>query len=302
MYSFFFFFFGFVGLGFSSLALTLPAIEPDALAQRLGQAAPPRIIDVRATHDFEIAHIPGALNIPLEVLARRTLPPLGAVLVVADGQGAVDPAAAASILRARDGIQADVLEGGFAAWESSQRPSTRRAGLSLESLPAITYQQLLVGKEAAVVLVDLRAPVITAAPSSAQAARQAATNTPTLAGAPDPLANLAGKLHGARLAGDPFAASKNAVSAAALPNGKVTTNAAATTTAAPVGVASGVAPLLVLIDQNDGRAQEVARMLLASGNRRFVILSGGVDAVRLEGHSMIERTGGTINLGGGTTP
>lgn len=310
-------------VGFSALPLVVSAIESETLARRLNEASPPRVLDVRPTHEFEIAHIPGALNIPLEVLSRRTLPPLGEVIVVADGQGAVDPAAAAALLRQRDGIQVDILEGGFAAWESSQRSSTRRSGLSLEALPALTYDQLVAGKEADVVLVDLRQPVaaITVTPAAkaapqlktAVAAAPAAT-TPTT----DPIATLAGKLRGARVAGDPFAnpagragggGDAGTLSAvAAAPAGKLATrassNAVATTptTTSPTQAAGagGVAPLLVLIDENDGKAQETARRLLASGNRRFVILSGGVEAVRMEGRSLVERTGGTVKLGGST--
>jgi len=310
--------YGLFCLGLTALALPLGAIQPEALAERLGQAKPPRIIDVRATHEFEIAHIPGALNIPLEVLSRRTLPPLGEVVVVADGQGVVDPAAAVAILNAKPGITADVLEGGLAAWESGQRPSTRASGLSQESLPGITYQQLLNGKESNLVLVDLRAAEVSA--SSLQvspATRSVASSTVTAitpvnnaALGPDPIANLAGKLRGARVAGDPFAPPDTLSAVAAVstvkgqsapPSVKAATPAAASTpTAAPVTIPAGVAPLLVLIDQGDGRAQETARRLLASGNRRFVILSGGVEAVRLEGHSMVERTGGAVNLGRST--
>jgi rhodanese-related sulfurtransferase len=49
--------------------MTAPAtIDSQDLSERLGSAAPPRVIDVRTPGEFEAAHIAGAYNVPLDLL------------------------------------------------------------------------------------------------------------------------------------------------------------------------------------------------------------------------------------------
>jgi rhodanese-related sulfurtransferase len=264
----------------------LAAMSPDALAGRLATASPPKVVDVRANHEFETAHIPGSINVPFEVLALRQLPPFKEVVVVVDGRGRIDPDVAAAVLqeRLRD-TRVEVLDGGFAAWDDGRRPTTHRAGFSPEAFPAITYQSLVAGREPDLVLVDLR--------RTDQASVSAPGAGTAAAREPDPIAALAKKLPGARVAGDPFAPRMEAAA----------TRTAVDSEGAPLAApAASVPPLLVLIDNNDGRAQEVARKLIASGNRRFVILTGGIEAVRLEGRSLMERTGGALGVEGGDKP
>lgn len=282
----------FLVLAFGSLlGLAVPgrAITPDALALRLQQAAPPVLIDLRPTHDFQVAHIPGALNIPVATIAGRKLPPFQHVVLIGDGRGAIDVATAAEALVAKTGAAADILDGGFAAWEDSRRASTRKSGFNSESLPMATYAQVVEG-EANVVLVDLR----TSSVPALGAAKKARAEKVDVIGA-DPLDRLASKLPGARRVTDPFATENRG-------KGKTVRSTASSTPDPGGSVAStaeaGVSPLLVLIDNNDGRAQEVARRLIAQGNRRFVILAGGAEALALEGRSLVVRTGGSINVGG----
>jgi rhodanese-related sulfurtransferase len=48
-----------------------PAMQPDDLLEQLGRPNAPRIVDLRAPVEFRIAHLPGAVNIPLAELGQR---------------------------------------------------------------------------------------------------------------------------------------------------------------------------------------------------------------------------------------
>ncbi|MPN56130.1 hypothetical protein SDC9_203816 [bioreactor metagenome] len=58
----------------------------------------------------------------------------------------------------------------------------------------------------------------------------------------------------------------------------------------------GPAPLLVLIDSGDGKADEIARALKASGNRRFVILAGGEEMLARKGKAGLQRSGSVVTV------
>jgi len=97
-----------------------PRITAGSVAEQLGAADPPLLLDVSTTREFAEAHIHGAVNIPLSRLAERAreLPSDRAVVVYcASGYRS---AIAASLLR-REGLRrvADLV-GGLAAWNSAQ--------------------------------------------------------------------------------------------------------------------------------------------------------------------------------------
>lgn len=46
-------------------------IKPDELAKAIAENRAPVIVDVRSEKDFQTAHLPGAINIPLDELERR---------------------------------------------------------------------------------------------------------------------------------------------------------------------------------------------------------------------------------------
>lgn len=46
-------------------------ITADELATAIAENRPPVIVDVRGEQDFQAAHLPGAINIPLEELEKR---------------------------------------------------------------------------------------------------------------------------------------------------------------------------------------------------------------------------------------
>jgi rhodanese-related sulfurtransferase len=117
------------------------------------------IIDIRDSKLFEQGHIPEAINIPASLCPLKRLPALGAVVVYDDGLERGGKAAlskAAGALAAKPGITVQVLAGGYAAWQSSQAPTTAGHGLHHEAFDYITYPQLVAADASDLLLVDLR--------------------------------------------------------------------------------------------------------------------------------------------------
>jgi len=245
----------FCGATFLAAASVL-AVTPAELQQKLSAGENLTLIDVRPTALFAQGHIPNAINVPATLLPHKQLPPLGNVVVYDGGLDRDSAQAAATVLNAKPGIHAEVLEGGFAAWETAQSPTTRPGGMRHEEVPFITYAQLKRFEGEDLVLMDLRqAAASPKAPAGTTAAR--------------PLIDLQAEFPNARLAHS---------LAEALPNGK----AQMITPAKP--------PLLVLIDRGDGAAQAMARQLKASGHKRFVILAGGEEGLVNQGRTGRART------------
>ena len=231
------------------------------LQRQLAGGAKVTVIDVRSPALYSQAHIPGAINIPASLCPVKNLPPLGKVVVYGDGLGGeavslVDDAAAA--LGRKPGITADVLEGGFATWESAQAMTTRPAGMKSETFNYITYADLKAANPGEVVLVDLRRP-----PSSAHASLAAGSNAPS-----PPLTDLSQEFPGMRLANS------------------VSERSSLARTGAP--------PLIILIDSADGAAQEQARALKAGGARRYAILAGGELILARHGQPGLQRAGSRV--------
>ena len=224
------------------------------------------IIDIRPRVSYTEGHIPGAINIPAGIIARKLLPPIGRVIVCGDGIDKGEALEAVRTLNEKAGIQADLLEGGFAAWEALNLPSTKRRGVKRERFRYITYQEL---KKASannrdIVLVDIR--------SSGEVERHTASELPALS--VEGLSDLSEKFPGVEIvtldrrdlgsdskAGD--------ISIAALTGIK----------------ASRHNRVYVLIDRGDGKAEKVARRLHAAGIKQVVILVGGERILQREGRS-----------------
>jgi rhodanese-related sulfurtransferase len=234
-------------------ASTALALTPQQLKRDLDKRVPLTLIDVRSTDHFAIGHIPGAINIPAGLIAQKQLPPLGRVVVYDGGLGGDAAAKAVATLNAKPGIKAEVLDGGFAAWEAVGRQTTRGRGVEQEVLPMATYQQVKTNATDDLVLVDLR-----------KAAK-------SLNGAP--AKSLAAEFPNARVVSSPFGVQpKNS---------------------------GGAAPLIVLVDQGDGSAEQMARALRANGQTRFVILAGGDEIIQRQGEPGLKRSGTTVTT---TTP
>jgi rhodanese-related sulfurtransferase len=250
-------------LGVLGWALTLAAAGMTVadLQKQLAGGAKITVIDVRSPELYSQAHIPGAINIPASLCPLKKLPPLGKVVVYGDGLGReavsmVDDAAAA--LGRKPGITADVLQGGFATWESAQGLTTRAAGMKSETFNYITYAEVKAANAGEVVLVDLRKPPGTAHPLLA-----AGTNAPS-----QPLTDLSQEFPGLHLA--------NSVREASALAG------------------SGVPALMILIDSADGTAQQAARSLKAGGARRYAILAGGELILARHGQPGLQRAGARV--------
>lgn len=248
----------FVSLGAFAAASLAHAISPTQLQRELGKGAKLTIIDVRNTDVFQQAHIPGAINLPAALCSAKKLPPLGRVIVYDSGLGNNVVEGAVADLNAKPGIRAEILEGGFAAWEALKIGDTRGRGVEKQVLPMVTYQQIKTNMTDDIVLVDLRK------------SRSVAKGTKSTDEAP--LTDL----H------------------AAFPQARV--EKSAFNIAGKKKSASGetMAPLLVLIDTGDGSSEEMVRTLRANGVTRFVVLAGGEEIIARQGQPGSKRSGSTV--------
>lgn len=251
---------------FLSTVLMTPAgawaVSPSDLQARLDAGERLTIVDVRSAELYKKGHIPGAINVPAPLVPLKGLPQLGRVVVCDDGLGPDTATTAAAALNQKPGITAEVLSGGFAAWEDNQGKSTKSAGVQPEEIPVITYDRLKATEGPDVMLVDLRKP--TPAPASAASGRQVKE-------AVEPMTDLQAEFPKARLTTSPFSgAAQRAKSIDSAP------------------------PLLVLIDNGDGSAQAMARTLKANGVKRFAVLAGGEEIIARKGQPGLQRNSTTI--------
>ena len=222
---------------------SLPAITVGDLQKELAGTPRLTLIDLRSPLLFAQGHIVGAINVPASLCAHRSLPPLGKVIAYDGGLGKETTEAAVRALAAKPGLTVDVLEGGFAAWETARAQSTRMKGVQREKPNYISYAELKSLAASDVVLVDLRST--TQAPAPAMK---------TAIAVDQPLTDLAQEFPGRKVSRSPFE----------LPAPEAKSSAPESTP-----------PLLVLIDHGDGVSEGMARTLEANGTKRYVILTGG---------------------------
>jgi rhodanese-related sulfurtransferase len=253
-------------LGWAAALVLAPhagAMTPAQLQQRLARAEKLTIIDVRSPALYARGHIPGAINVPASLCPLKKFPPIGKVVVCDAGLGAAEAGAAqtaAAELGRKPGISVEILEGGFAAWESAHALTTRGRGMKSEAFNYISYSDLKATKPDDVLLVDLRKR-----PASSPAAQGGSSDAAALT-------DLGLEFPGMRLAGS--------MADSMVPR------------------PSGVAPLTVLIDSADGTAQAAARVLKAGGLRRYAILAGGETILARHGQRGLQRKGGGFNTTG----
>lgn len=266
------------GLAAALATVSAFALSPAELKLRLESGEKPLVVDLRAVIDYQRATVPGAIHLPHQLVGKRELPKDLDIVLVADGYGVVDAAAAASALRTAGYSRVEVLEGGFAAWQASAGTDTRAPGLSREYLPGLTYKQAIGAKERLAIL-DLR-PAGTGSRKRASDAKK-----------PDPVGAFAAKLNGARvLAIDDSKVRMRSAS------GKQPEPDTVSLANAGVAAAKGIADSLILIVADDlEAANEAARRLRTAGNVRFAILTGGVEAIEREGEVGLDRQGSSLN-------
>ena len=231
------------------------AITPTELDKQIKEGGELVVVDVRSATLYKKGHIPGAINIPSSLISQKELPQLGKVVVYGEGLGRDSVEDAISFLNKKPGIQAEALDGGFAQWESLSKTTTREKGMKAEELTFITYQDLKKATKENMVLVDLRN----------------IKNSEKMDASGNPTADLSKEFPGVPVTKNPFELPKTRQSLG--------------------GSSSGSSPVLVLIDSGGGKAQEMARMLKANGQKRVVILAGGEEILQRQGQSGLQRVG-----------
>lgn len=98
---------------------SLNSIPPDKLVRLIGTPGSPAIVDVRPGEDAQL--IPGAFRLPAGTVEQWAGTLATAVVVIADADGATSAHGVSAWLRT-EGIQAEALEGGFAAWRAAGLP------------------------------------------------------------------------------------------------------------------------------------------------------------------------------------
>ncbi len=243
---------------FSLLAATAAhAATPEQLDALLKAGSKVTVIDLRSTEEYQISHIAGSINIPHQLVAEKRLPPIGRVVVYCDGLGSTYAPECAGALNTKPGIQAEVLEGGYAAWRTFTNVTADSKPVSLEQARTITYEELKATKGEGVVLVDVR-----------KGQQAAASGKPRL--------NLAAfrqqSLPGSTTLTDPAAQLRNLKG-----RGKGFKRAPS---------------LYVVIDDDYQSAIKTAERIKGMGYQRVVVLAGGEEIIRREGRTGMGRQGG----------
>ena len=103
-----------------------PPLSPEALLQRLA-TDPPITLDVRPALEYAAGHLPGALSMPVDSIAKRVgeLPTGGDIVTYCRGPQCVYAYQAVEELRPR-GRRAVRLDGGFTEWRFRGLPIERR--------------------------------------------------------------------------------------------------------------------------------------------------------------------------------
>ena len=249
------------------------AVTPQQLKEMLSGAEKVTVVDVRSTGMYRQGHIQGAINIPVAVIDQKRLPPIGKVVVCGDGVREDLSRQAVEALNRKRGIEAEMLQGGFAAWEALNHPSTRTGGLGRKRSRYISYPDFMkaAAGNAEIVLVDLRSRQPAAGASQGPKAPEAAQR----------LTDLNRKFSGhAVIQPD---RRKRA--------GKNRWDVSSVIRKSDRG--SRHRYHYVIIDDGDGEGEKVARRLFAAGVKRVSILTGGERILRREGRpeQMSKKTG-----------
>jgi rhodanese-related sulfurtransferase len=250
------------------------AITANELKGLMEQNAQITIIDARSRSAFAQGHILNAINIPCDILKNKPLPPIGNVVVYGDGLKKKDIQTAVDALNGQQGIDADILKGGYPVWVDQNNDRIPQFGIKKDMFASITYQVLKKADEAAdqdITIVDLRYT------SYNNGSGKKKPNTTQI---DKDLTNLSEIFPALNIIKPDVQFSKG-----------VGTNSTGT-----VSGLSGISKkqgfhLYVLIDMGDGTSQKITRRLKAKGITQTAILIGGEKIVKRKGEP---GTGSTV--------
>lgn len=101
-------------------------VSPLAVAEELGKADSPLVLDIRNPHEWTAKHIDGSVNIPLNHLQERIGEIPGDRPIAVHCAGGYRSSIAASILHQYGLTRLVEMAGGLAAWEAAQLPVVSR--------------------------------------------------------------------------------------------------------------------------------------------------------------------------------
>lgn len=240
------------------------AITAAGLKEALDRGDKITVVDLRSNREYQESHIPGAINIMHRMVEQKQLPPMGRVVVYCDGLGSAYAPACVAALNAKGGIQAEALEGGYAAWLTESKQTTGAAGLSPGSgVEVITYEKLVASGGADMIVVDL----------CKGEGGHGKAEVPGEKGE----------------AGTPF--SIKSFCQKHLPGANLTRNVDGYLKRHREG-------LMVLVDDDNQTATQKAMLLRASGYKRVVVLAGGAEILKRGGRAGSKRIGSSISVDG----
>jgi rhodanese-related sulfurtransferase len=233
-------------------------ISAQQLRALLAKPGPhPVLIDIRPTASFQKGSLPGAINIPGQVLLEKKMSFSRGCILISDGiADKVNPVQLAEQLRAKGVSSVDYLKGGVAAWsELKGALTTTGKGSSIgRTTRTVTYQDL-VRKTGDVCVIDLRSAAEREIPDGHQC----------------PVAGFCGLRQ--------FAYCAN-LKEFHRRNSRISREDRA-----------GEMPLTVLVPSATNDAEAVLNSLLLEGYRRSAILIGGAEVIETEGRRGLKRSG-----------
>jgi rhodanese-related sulfurtransferase len=242
------------------------AITANELKDLIEKKAQVTIIDARSRLEFSRGHILTAINIPCDVLKNNPLPPVGKVVVYGDGVQKEALQSAVEALNRQQGIDADILKGGYPLWAGRNNERRPQFGIEKDIFASITYQDLKNADSAAdqdITIIDLRAA--DHSKGSDKALIEKTTREKTIS-------NL----------NEIFPALKIIRPDVHFSIGTGTNGLE------KISGLSGIPPkksrhLYVLIDMGDGTSRKIARRLKAKGINQTAILIGGEKIIQRKG-------------------
>lgn len=248
------------------------SMTPQQLKDELTQAETTvTVIDVRSRAVYSQGHIQGALSIPASIIAKKHLPPMGRVVVYGQGLTPGETLEAVEKLNAKRGIEAEILVGGYAAWEAENLTTTREQGLGSKRVSYLSYSEFekVVAENADLVIVDLRRAIKV----SDTVSETISTLIPEGSNVPAAFTDLSVSYPGVRVIDvtpQLDEASRDAdIASKVMSQGK----------------GSDLNKLYVLIDNANGESERVADRLLSAGVNRVTILAGGEKVIGRSGLS-----------------